>query len=371
MARSQVTEDLGASTSTASSNGTDEIAKQFLTPQFDPVDFLNSTLSTLSLSQPQAHQPSSTSTLSELSTQTQTLLSHLNASTSRISDTLTQITDEILRSGSRLAYEVEVLRGDTLGLSDTLTEGLRDDIRKFAPNFSQGEGEPQDWLQEREMEIRSGPRTSSKVTGGEAEDKEAAKAHDDPPYITQLRTLTLVKERLDTVIKVFGDAMAWTLPPSEMSLTSSFISVSAPEPGSESYSREEKGQAIAKELKKEITTLLMSKDKGLEALEAAISRVEELRNLTKVWKGTTEEKPRLKFVESLSKIVEERERALEKEEQEQKQASRARTTSSRKRTAAGGRNEEALDSENGRFGWPTKDASYGFINQLQKMRGGL
>jgi hypothetical protein len=33
-----------------------------------------------------------------------------------------QLTDEILRSGGRLAYEVEVLRGETIGLSETLTE---------------------------------------------------------------------------------------------------------------------------------------------------------------------------------------------------------------------------------------------------------
>src|SRR6266516_626914 len=107
----------------------DAALKPFLSPSFNPADFLNANLPQLSVSstssQPLRHAPIP---LAELSTQTQTLLSHLGAHTTRLSSALTQLTDEILRSSSRLAYEVEVLRGETLGLSETLTDNLKDDI---------------------------------------------------------------------------------------------------------------------------------------------------------------------------------------------------------------------------------------------------
>src|SRR6202012_2923462 len=70
----------------------------------------------------------------DLSSQTQDLLSQLNAHTTRLSAILTQLTDDILRSGGRLAYQVEVLRGETIGLTETLTDGLKDDITRFVPS---------------------------------------------------------------------------------------------------------------------------------------------------------------------------------------------------------------------------------------------
>lgn len=101
------------------------ILEPFLQPgAFDAADYLNSTLN------PKLN-------LSELSSQTQNLLSQLNAQTSRLTAILTQLTDDILRSGARLAYEVDLLRGEAIGLSEALNEGLQDDIALFVPETTQ------------------------------------------------------------------------------------------------------------------------------------------------------------------------------------------------------------------------------------------
>lgn len=105
------------------------ILEPFLQPgAFDTADFLNSTLN------PKLN-------LSELSSQTQNLLSQLNAQTSRLTAILTQLTDDILRSGARLAYEVDLLRGEAIGLSEALNEGLQDDIALFASGTTQSKDE--------------------------------------------------------------------------------------------------------------------------------------------------------------------------------------------------------------------------------------
>ena len=70
-------------------------------------------------------------TLNEVSIQAQTLLSKLNSQTTRLSNTLTQATDEIVRSSGRLAYEVELLRGEAIGLSETLGNDLKKEFEVF------------------------------------------------------------------------------------------------------------------------------------------------------------------------------------------------------------------------------------------------
>lgn len=87
--------------------------------------------------------------------------------------------------------------------------------------------------------------------------------------------------------------------------------MSAPEPGSESYSREEKGQEVAKKLRTEITALLDSNGGGDAGLAAATDRLEKLRTLATIWKGTAEEKARTRFLDSLARIIEDRRKALE------------------------------------------------------------
>jgi hypothetical protein len=148
----------------------------------------------------------------------------------------------------------------------------------------------------------------------EAEETTAEKERtvaSDPEYITNLRTLNQVRSRLEDVVQTFGDAMEWPLPPSEVSFSSSFISVSGPDLGADGHSREEKGQEVLKKLRSEITELLDSQGGGAAGLEAANRRVEAVRTLAMVWKGTAEEKARMRLVDGLSKIVEDRRRVLE------------------------------------------------------------
>ncbi|KAJ4360545.1 uncharacterized protein N0V89_001110 [Didymosphaeria variabile] len=278
----------------------------FLQPQFDPANYLNATLPALSLSSvssrplKQGHSLS----LADLSSHTQDLLSQLNAHTTRLSAILTQLTDDILRSGARLAYEVEVLRGETTGLTETLTDGLKEDVNKFVPGGINAK-------KERDEDTGA----TDPASEGDQQLGAPATAPDTttPDYITQLRVLTLVRNRLETVIKVFGEAMHWTLPPSEVSLASSLISVSAPDPGTDASTREQKGKEFAAALRTEISDLVMGDPES--GPETAQTRIQALKDLAAVWKGTAEEKARAKFVEGLVKIVEDRKKDLDREKE--------------------------------------------------------
>lgn len=326
----------------------------FIQPSFDVADYFNTTLPSLSLSsstQPRTPRQSSaaaSASLQELSSQTQTLLAQLNAQTARLSSTLTQLTDDTLRSGGRLAYRVEVLHGETLGLSEALTDGLQEDVRKFVPEgvTIRAAGTPAEKGDQAADEgTDAGPtHLAAPETAGNAA------TEGEVPYIAQLRTLTLVRARLESVIKVFGEAMQWTLPPSEVSLASSLISVSAPEPGSDSHSREEKGREFAEKLRNEISDLVTGGSTDAEGLDAAISRIDALRELATVWKGTAEEKARVRFIESLIKLVEERQKALGKGQA----PSSAQSTGSQRQAANRATNEGG-----------------GFLQNLQRMRGNI
>ncbi|KXT10198.1 hypothetical protein AC579_433 [Pseudocercospora musae] len=254
----------------------DSTIQPFLHPDFDPAEYLNATLPTPNRSARSSPSP-------ELSAHLHTLLNQLNAHTTRLSQSLVQLTDEIIRSGSRLAYEVEVLKGETAGLADTLH---RKDIQQFVPARTRHAGDDQ--LAHAEAEI-------------------GCKTFQEPHFLQRLRTLTSVRERLDAVIKTFGAAMQWHLAPSELSLASSLISVSAPEGNDDSRSREEKGKQYAEMLRVEISDLLAT---GAQGLDTATARVAELRALADVWKGTAEEKARLKLVDSLQKLVNDRQKTL-------------------------------------------------------------
>ncbi|KAL2834889.1 hypothetical protein BDW59DRAFT_155709 [Aspergillus cavernicola] len=274
---------------------TTTLSPNYTSPSFDPVDFLNDVLPPLALASQQSQSQSQSSravNLGDLSIRVQSILSQSNAQNIRFSTTLTTLTDEILRGGNRLAYEVEVLRGETVTLSDLVTEGLGAEIGRFTIQNSMG-GEGGERKQEQQDE------KGEKITGAK-----------EPEYVANLRTLNQVRARLEDVVQTFGDAMEWPLPPSETSLASSFISVSAPDLGPDSHSREEKGQEVVRKLRGEVAGLLES-DPGAGGVEAATRRVEALRTLAMVWKGSAEEKARGRFVEGLMKMVEERRRALE------------------------------------------------------------
>lgn len=305
-----------------SSHLADPTLAPFLHPQFDPADYLNATLPSLSLSslssRPLKQGPSVS--LPDLSSQTQDLLSQLNAHTTRLSAILTQLTDDILRSGARLAYQVDVLRGETIGLTETLTDGLAHHVDKFVPGgLALNKG-----LEN--LDATGSALNNADQPDGPANDAPQPAANEDPEsttpsYITQLRVLSLVRTRLESVIKVFGEAMHWTLPPSDISLTSSLISVSAPDPGTDASTREQKGKEFAAALRTEISDLVTGDPES--GPEAAQTRIQALRDLAVVWKGTAEEKARAKFVEGLVKIVEDRQKELGREREKKQKGVRS------------------------------------------------
>jgi len=252
----------------------EEALKPFLAANFDPANFLNSTLP--------AWSASSSTSLAEISTQAQTLTSQLNAQLSRMTNTLTQLTDDILRSGGRLAYEVEMLRGDTATLADVLTGDLSNDVQKFLPIGVDMESE--------------------KVVDGINAIETTSASTSTPEYITKLNTLAIVRDRLDTVIKVFGDAMIWDLPPSEAA-----SSVTGMPTVTNDAELEARGRRYIEKQRDEITALVEAsmQDSDEDAYNTALQRVACLRRLAVVWKGTAEEKARLQFVQALERIIEE------------------------------------------------------------------
>lgn len=342
-----------------SQHTSDEFLQDFLDPSFDPAQFLNSALPPLQQRSIPNRTGSDVPPLAELSSQAQILLSQLNAQTTRLSNTLTQLTDDILRSGSRLAYEVELLRGETLGLTETLNETLQDDIAEFLP------GGLQEAVAARNPTTPGldDPKTPAAATTPRFKEV-STEDTEDPTYIKQLQTLTLVRSRLDSVIKTFGDAMEFVFPPSELSVSSSFLSVSAPEPGSQQQSSEEKGQEVLRNLRDEISGLLANSEDPVQGIEKAAQRIEELKELTAVWKDTAEEKGRNKFIEGLAKLVEDRHRDLMKEmEQAAKKEGRIEETRPRKSSVT---RDAAIPEE--AKGLP---GGFGLISQLQRLRTGL
>ena len=287
----------------------------FLQPQFDPADYLNATLPALSLSSVAARplKQGTSVSLAELSSQTQDLLSQLNAQTTRLSTILTQLTDDILRSGARLAYEVEVLRGETTSLTETLEDSLKPHVEKFVPGG----------IALKDPSIATEAQSPS-PEDAQQPDAAAEKDPTNPDYISHLRVLSLVRTRLDAVIKVFGEALHWTLPPSDLSLASNLISVSGPDASADVATREQKGKEFAAALRAEIADLVTGDP--VHGPDAAQVRIQALRDLAVVWRGTAEEKARSKFVEGLVKIVEERQREAEREK-EKKRGVRTGSTS--------------------------------------------
>ena len=265
----------------------------------------------------------------------------MNVQNIRFAGTLSQLTDEILRSGGRLVYEVEILRGDANTLHESLTEILNEDIQSFT----------------------SAPAGDRKNGIAEQEQPDAIVPREEPGFIAQLRTLGQVKARLEEVINVFGEAMKWPLPPSEVSLTSSLISVSAPEPGSDSGGREEKGKEFAKRARTEITELL-NKTAGGPNIEAAVGKVEALRVLSTVWKGTAEERARNKLVDSLNKLVEDGMR--QNEARSQSQSARAADGAAASSSSAPGKSISGIPRD--RPVQESASSSGGLFRNLQRLR---
>ncbi|KAI1617086.1 hypothetical protein EDD37DRAFT_645123 [Exophiala viscosa] len=263
-------------------------------PSLDPVDFLNDVLPTVNLSS-QAHVQKTTRSAQIQSTSTDTiaLLSSLNGINIRASSDLGTLTDEIIRSGNRLAYEVEVLRGDVNGLHELLTDSLKEDIGHFVQTQA----------------VNAAPVDSSDPDV--AATAEAQTLKNEPDFMTQLRLLGKVKKRLEAVVSAFGEAMKWPIPPSEVSGGSSLISVSAPELGMQSTAEDDKAREVLRGIRAEINDLLVADGGSYRGLEAAARRVEEYKDLVLLWKGTNEERARVKFVDTLARLVDDRRKILD------------------------------------------------------------
>ncbi|KAI9158403.1 hypothetical protein HJFPF1_06398 [Paramyrothecium foliicola] len=342
-----------------SSHTTDEFLQEFLNPAFDPAAYLNASLPPLSHKMTSASVGADAVPLAELSTQAQTLLSQLNAHTTRLSNTLTQLTDDILRSGSRLAYQVELLRGETLSMTETMNDTLRDEIAMFIPEGLNAATEAK-----AEVALDNGSQPKGAGDNTALQGGGPSQSANDPEYIKQLQTLTLVRSRLESVIKTFGDAMEFVFPPSEVSVSSSFLSVSAPEPGSQQQSSEEKGQQVLQQIRDEIAGTLNKAEDPIQGIEKAAQRVEQLKELTRVWKDTAEEKGRTKFIESLAKMVEDKHKELMKE-MEQAARRDARGDGTRPRKSSVSRDAAVIEESKALPG------GFGLISQLQRLRTGL
>ncbi|MCJ1441365.1 MAG: hypothetical protein MMC23_001851 [Stictis urceolatum] len=302
----------------------DPILQSFLGQTFDPTAYLNSHLPPLAI--PTTNQPiipAKSLSITDLSSRTQTHVAQLGAQTTRLSNTLTDLTDAILRSGPRLAYSVELLRGEANALADAMSDTLAEEIGSFIP------GGLHAVLSSDSRARENG--TMDDLPGGESP-TDAAAASSDPPDLARLRMLHHVRSQLQSVIKTFDRALAWPLPPSSISIAQSLVSVSGPDSNSEdAQSLEERGQKAQRELRDSVTELLApgGHSAGPEGVLAAEERIGQLKMLVEVWRGTAEEKARAKFVENLEKLVLERRRV-----EEERGAMKGREEADREQDAA-------------------------------------
>lgn len=189
----------------------------------------------------------------------------------------------------------------------TSTDGeLGGAIRHFIPNGFSTEDETAQQTAEEEAPSPQKPRNSGGSDEHQPEEAQKTQA------IERLRTLQHVRSLLQRTTQTFNSALSFPLPPSLLASASSSLIAINPPPSDPSA--EAKGQAALANLKREIADLLASDEStrgGEEGLKTARARVAALREVAGVWKGTGEEKARMKVVESLEGMVEERRRVLE------------------------------------------------------------
>lgn len=277
---------------------TDASLRPFLSPSFSPIDYLNATLPSSTGTKQQQPAPS----LSTIASQTQSHISTLNAQTTRLSATLTGLTDDILRTSSRLAYEVELLRGEALSLADSLSSRgeLREAIQEFVPTGLDQVRQSTDPLPS-PSKARHDSRTPATPPTSSGQEQLQAADTSEPEALPRLRTLLHVRAQLQTVIQRFNLALSFPFPPSLLAATtSSLISVNPPNQDPE---LESKGQAAISRFQQEVLDLLADMDGRGGGIERARGRIEGLREICEIWKGTGEEKARLKWVDGLEVMV--------------------------------------------------------------------
>ena len=400
-----------------SAHVSDPFLQDFLQPGFDPAAYWNRTLANVgsrssSSGNANASSPSlgptgrsgsgaasrlaaaatSATATADRAAQAQATLSQLGAHTSRLTTVLTQLTDDILRSGSRLAYEVELLRGETISLAEL--------VQQQAAAFPEASADT----------VGGGNKDGDEeAEAGERDTKDKTEADpSEPASLAQLRMLAQVRSSLDAVIRTFGDAMEFVMPPSAMSVTASFLSVSGPDQDSRrrsssndadagenasSNSMEDKGQQVLKTKREEIAKLLDAAtiEQDDANMKAAADRIGALQTLCQVWTGTAEEKARFRFVDSLQRLVDDRQRELDRErerieqqkqqqEKREKEAAKAASGSDTSHASSSQGSGTSSASSSAQSAQGTQDAGgargyaaagYGFISQLQKIRSGL
>ncbi|KAL1901423.1 hypothetical protein Sste5346_001828 [Sporothrix stenoceras] len=390
----------------------DPFLQDFLQPGFDPATYWNTVLggggsisAGTGASRTRSPAPSSSGAAGRLAAaassatatadraaQAQATLSQLGAHTSRLTTVLIQLTDDILRSGRRLAYEVQLLRGETLGLGEVVEKhlALLDETDSGIAPAEEAKG-----VAANKEEGEEGTESGAAAAAAAATAGDPTASSSEPPSLAQLRMLAQVRSRLDAVIRTFGEAMEFIMPPSAISVTSSFLSVSGPDQESggsaarragggqdaaTTTSMEDKGQNILRGLRDEITRLLEGANVN-DGAEAAAARVEALRTLCRVWAGTAEEKARLKFIESLQRMVEDKQKELdcererlerlqkEKLERESSQGNASGSSGGASSAGQGQLDGSAASGTGASRGYAA--AGLGFISQLQKIRSGL
>ncbi|KAL6715303.1 hypothetical protein ACLMJK_007568 [Lecanora helva] len=280
----------------------DSILVPFLSPSFSPTDYLNSSLPSIG----SAKQSKASPSLTSVASQTQSHVSALNAQTSRLSTTLTSLTDDILRTSSRLTYEVELLRGEAFALAESLTSrgDLNEDILKLVPaglnKYKQPPNGPSSPTRTEDVSQELHPRQAIFMT--ELQDDSTESIAKEPEALPRLRTLLHVRAQLQTVIQRFNFALSFPFPPSLISTTaSSLISVNPP---NQDPDLERTGQAALARIKQEVLDILADAEGRGGGAGRARDRVAELKNICTIWKGTGEERARSKWVDDLELMIE-------------------------------------------------------------------
>lgn len=207
-------------------------------------------------------------------------------------------------------YEVEVLRGDALSLCESFSQSgeLHSAISCFVSQETEDSATSSVKLQTMIPPLRNNVKLPDHDVDSSQVSRTSQPADDSEPPMAALRTLLRVRALLTQVTRIFSLALSWPMPPSLLSASSALVAVSAPvDP-----TLEEKGQTACNQIRQDILALLKEGDKledGKDGAERAVERVKELRVCLGLWKGTGEEKARIRFVNGLEKMVEERMRS--------------------------------------------------------------
>ncbi|KAI4196219.1 MAG: hypothetical protein LQ350_006712 [Teloschistes chrysophthalmus] len=341
-------------TTTAASKSThlqDPLLLPFLAPSFSPTAYLNTSLprpppprsTTTTTPQPttkpsptqnqQQQQPQSNS-LTTITHQTTTHLSALSAQTSRLSTILTGLTDEILRRSARLGYEIEILQNQAEELVSALSLPLSSTSLPNHHTHNNGDHALEDSLR-----VFLPPQPPPETTSPDANNANPPppptpnrNTEEDDGPMKGLRTLQHTRTALQRLKELFSLAMQWEMPPSLL-LSSSSSSLStnplaslATVTSPQTIDAEKRGLSSLSRIRLEIEELLdFDSDSGAgrvgrmkgdgkgnrgeggkgEGVKRARARVAELRACVGVWRGTSEENARGRWVEDLGMWVEE------------------------------------------------------------------